>query len=838
MGEATIGQPAHVGEKIGSYELLSRIDESASIITFRGRDPLLDRQVVVRQVLAAVGEEGQAFMARCRRRIETFRSLTSQRRRVAELIEVIEDPRGLFVVLEQLDGKTLQEQLGSGQPVAALSVLRVLRSAAMALEPLHAAGLPHLDLRPANMTISSSGAVRLTDFGLAAEREMMKPAAVRYMSPELCRGDEGDAGSDLYSLGMIGYEMLLGKAEFEDQFSSVLRDPRHEALRWVKWHTNLRSTAVPAHELNPRIPPVLGQLVARLMEKDPAKRLNSARQLIDAIERHFSRDAQARPQATAPKQTAPAAFTTTTSGGGDTAQLPQRKRLGWTIALVSVIIVTCGLIGFGFLHMQRVRNAASAQLDSARKTLDQAEKHYLSGEFDQALSLYEQVADEFPAEQRLGEVARAGKLLCQVRLETQNGNYDQADKLLEQVAAMGVFRGDTMRDLRQEIDHRRDVQQNFQQIRTSLDEAKLDAADKQIRQMRGVLMSDAERQTFNELGAELAGLRTRQQVDQTLAMVDQLVKSGQRDEAIALIQNAADRFEPRLQERLDELVMQRKLDAVLAKAEEAEAAGEWSAAIAAYHEALTISDAQPLVDRLSQARMNAALAQGRQLYEQGDTAGAANAFREAQAFGDSDEARGYLAQLKSADDRRSLEKAGDALFAQSEFAAAARQYAEALALASDDDGSLAAKLNDARVRALMSEGNRWMRQGDFDAARDAFQQAWNVDPGSTASEALMELEKRSKQAQFLAEGDKLWSQAKFGEAKRAFIKARDVLDSPEVRKRLDDVEYDHLLAQARSYIDALRPQAAIALLQSAQKIHDTPQVRELLTEAQKGAGHE
>ncbi|MCC6682588.1 MAG: protein kinase [Phycisphaeraceae bacterium] len=840
MPQAMTGQPAHVGEKIGSYELLSRLDESASIVTFQGRDPLLDRRVIVRQVLAAAGEEGQAFMARCRQRIEKFRQLTSRQRRVADLIEVIEDPRGLFVVLEQVEGKTLQDQLADGKPIAALSVLRVLRSAAMALEPLHAAGLPHLDLRPANMTISSSGAVRLTDFGLAAEREMMKPAAVRYMSPELCRGEEGHAGSDLYSLGMIAYEMLLGRAEFEQEFSSVLRDPRHEALRWVKWHTNLRSSAAPAHELNPRIAPLLGQLVARMMEKDPAKRLNSTRQLIDAIERHFSREQPTRPQAASEKQPAPTAHTTSGGGGGggDTAKLPQRKRFVWPMILLAAIVVLCASAGGLYLHFMKQQADVSAHLENARSRLDEAERLHLSGEFDQALVLYEQVAAEYPPEQRLGEVARAGAMLCQVRLKTDEGAYDDAAALLDQVAGMGVFRGDTIRDLRQEIEHRRDVQQNFQQIRSSLSEARLDAADMQIRRMRSVLLSDAQRQTLDELGAELAGLRAQQQVDQTLTMVDQMLSTGRRDEAITLIQSASNRYEPRLQQRLDELERQRRLDAVLAKAEQAESAGEWSAAIAAYHEALNISDAQPLVERLSQARMNAALADGRRLYEQGDTAGAASSFRQAQAFGDSDEARGYLSRLKSADDRRVFEKAGDELFAQSEFAAAARQYAEALALTPDGDGTLSAKHNDARVRALMAEGHRWMRQGDFDQARTAFQQAWNVDAGSAASEALTELDKRSKQAQLLAEGDKLRAAAKFGPAKLVYLKARDVLDDPEVRQRLDDVEYEHLLAQARSYLDALRPEAAVALLQSAQKIHDTPQVQQLLLEARKGAGNE
>src|SRR5678816_767296 len=226
------------GTQIGSYEIVSAVRVDGESEVYRARDTQRGVDVVLRPLPGAVAKrDAVERMERDSRLLETLNHPN-----IAGLHAVEESEGTQFLVTDLVIGETLGERLRRG-PLSTRDALTVAVGVARALEAAHDKGVVHRDLNPSNIRVTPDGKARVLDFGLASvftgeaaasevdpsQSPTMSATAVRsqsfsgtaaYMSPEQVRGEAGDAGSDVWALGCVLYEMLAGRAAFAGQSES------------------------------------------------------------------------------------------------------------------------------------------------------------------------------------------------------------------------------------------------------------------------------------------------------------------------------------------------------------------------------------------------------------------------------------------------------------------------------------------------------------------------------------------------------------------------------------------------------------------------------------------
>ena len=194
-----------------------------------------------------------------------------------------------YIVMEYVDGMTLREYLNErGGKLSSRETVHFISQILKALEHAHANGVVHRDIKPQNIMLLDNGQLRMMDFGIArisrADNQMLAGKAmgsVHYISPEQAKGDETDRTSDIYSVGVMMYEMLSGHLPFDAD------DVVEVAIKQIS--DEPRSL----HELAPEVPYALVEITEKAMEKDPDKRYQSAQEMLDAIE-EFKRNPSIR----------------------------------------------------------------------------------------------------------------------------------------------------------------------------------------------------------------------------------------------------------------------------------------------------------------------------------------------------------------------------------------------------------------------------------------------------------------------------------------------------------------------------------------------------------------
>jgi serine/threonine-protein kinase len=260
------------GERIGAYRLESRLGRGGMGEVFLAWDDRLKRRVAIKRIRHDADVTAHR-RERFRREAQAAASLSHPS--IVQIHDIVEDGSGDCIVMEYIEGCTLAALLGSGSPLRPGLAARLAREIAEGLEAAHAAGFIHRDLKADNVIVTSAGRAKILDFGLAKPvgpsegDSLTADGAVlgtwHAMSPEQARGGEVDARSDLFSLGVLLYEMLTGTSPFRgksplDTLQRVTRDqPR------------------PVRTLRPEIPDVLSALVEHLLAKAPDARPRDAR---------------------------------------------------------------------------------------------------------------------------------------------------------------------------------------------------------------------------------------------------------------------------------------------------------------------------------------------------------------------------------------------------------------------------------------------------------------------------------------------------------------------------------------------------------------------------------
>lgn len=260
----------------GRYLLSERIDAGGAGEVWRARDERLDRDVAVK-ILGADADE--AFRERFAD--EARRAASVAHPNVVTVFDEGRDGEDSFMVMEYVRGKTLRDVIADRGPLRAHEAARIVAQVAAALDAAHEAGVIHCDVKPANIIVDEHGSAKLTDFGVAraarGPREHELIGTARYIAPERVAGDPPTERSDIYSLGLVAYELLAGRPAYGEMETEDLLRQRLDGPP-----PSLRHARVGVSDAVDRV-------VRRALARDPAERYASAgafsRDFLSAAER-------------------------------------------------------------------------------------------------------------------------------------------------------------------------------------------------------------------------------------------------------------------------------------------------------------------------------------------------------------------------------------------------------------------------------------------------------------------------------------------------------------------------------------------------------------------------
>jgi serine/threonine protein kinase len=273
--------PLVAGSMLGNHQIIRQIGEGGMGVVYQARDTVLDRTIALK-ILPPHLVQNPEFMHRFR--TEAYAQARLQHPNIVTLYSMLELPVGFVLVMEYVEGQTLLQRIQNDGPLAPAEAIWIFEQALQAVAYAHQMGIVHRDLKPDNIFITRNNEIKIMDFGVAKILDNKEPTRSRsmvgtllYISPEQINGRDADFRSDIYTLGIGLFEAVTGRLPFERKTDYGLM------------HAHILENPPRPRRLKGNLPKELEKVILKAIEKEPAKRFQSAGDFRDALLRQGER---------------------------------------------------------------------------------------------------------------------------------------------------------------------------------------------------------------------------------------------------------------------------------------------------------------------------------------------------------------------------------------------------------------------------------------------------------------------------------------------------------------------------------------------------------------------
>src|ERR1043166_2355025 len=263
-------------ENIGKYRIEKLLGKGGMSLVYQALDPTIQRSVALKVIQKSLLEEAERHIVLDRFRYEAQAAGRLVHPRIVTIYEYGEDDDSAFIAMELVKGDSLHEYLLANQEPDLNRIRDMVVPLLDALDYSHQHGVTHRDVKPSNILIGEDGRIKVTDFGIARIESAtltqygLAVGTPYYMSPEQCMGDDTDARTDIYSVGVIAYELLTGKRPFQGKGSNA------SIMREV-----LDAIPPDPSEGNPALTAQMDWVIQKALAKRPDERYQSAREFAE-----------------------------------------------------------------------------------------------------------------------------------------------------------------------------------------------------------------------------------------------------------------------------------------------------------------------------------------------------------------------------------------------------------------------------------------------------------------------------------------------------------------------------------------------------------------------------
>jgi len=269
------------GSMLGNHQIIRQIGEGGMGVVYQARDTVLDRTVALK-ILPPHLVQNPDFMHRFR--TEAYAQARLQHPNIVTLYSMLELPVGFVLVMEYVEGQTLLQRIQADGPLEPAEAIWIFEQALQAVAYAHHMGIVHRDLKPDNIFITRKNEIKIMDFGVAKILDNKEPTRSRsmvgtllYISPEQINGRDADFRSDVYTLGIGLFESVTGRLPFERKTDYGLM------------HAHILENPPRPRRLKGNLPRELEKVILKAIEKEPAKRFQSAQDFREALLRQGKR---------------------------------------------------------------------------------------------------------------------------------------------------------------------------------------------------------------------------------------------------------------------------------------------------------------------------------------------------------------------------------------------------------------------------------------------------------------------------------------------------------------------------------------------------------------------